>query len=280
MSVPVLAAELIHKTIWYPTILGFLVVIFAVALFCGSIYLLLGTNLGARLGFLVAFTGLMGFMVVLSGLWITTTSPLNTLKGRIPSWKTVENVTDISAAKTSAVQDIAAKGRKVNAIEAANVKAAADATLIEVQAIPTAPLTPGQKTLQAKYAKFSLVTDYKVENTYEIGGGHPNVFDFQITHAPLYAVVEYCAVQPTNVPFGVAPPAAVCDASSPKNGFLVMERDLGSLRVPPFVVFISSILLFGLGLLMLHWRERDEQEAEAAAKAQSTTAGAPVPANA
>ena len=26
-------------------------------LFCGSIYLLLGTNLGARLGFLVAFTG-------------------------------------------------------------------------------------------------------------------------------------------------------------------------------------------------------------------------------
>ncbi len=29
----------------------------AIALFCGSIYLLLGTNLGARLGFLVAFTG-------------------------------------------------------------------------------------------------------------------------------------------------------------------------------------------------------------------------------
>ena len=31
-----------------------------IGLFCGSIYLLLGTNLGARLGFLVAFTGLMG----------------------------------------------------------------------------------------------------------------------------------------------------------------------------------------------------------------------------
>ena len=38
----------------------------AIVLFCGSIYLLLGTNLGARLGFLVAFTGLMGFMVILT----------------------------------------------------------------------------------------------------------------------------------------------------------------------------------------------------------------------
>ena len=60
------AAELIHRTIWYPTILGFLVVIFAVALFCGTIWLLLGTNLGARLGFLVSFTAVTGFGVILT----------------------------------------------------------------------------------------------------------------------------------------------------------------------------------------------------------------------
>ena len=51
-----------HKGLWYPTILGVLVVVAAIVLFCGSIYVLLGTNLGARLGFLIAFTGLMGFM--------------------------------------------------------------------------------------------------------------------------------------------------------------------------------------------------------------------------
>jgi hypothetical protein len=280
VSVPVLAAELIHKTIWYPTILGFLVVIFAIALFCGSVYLLLGTNLGARLGFLVAFTGLMGFMVLLSGLWITTTSPLNTLKGRIPSWKAVENVSDLSKAKTPAVRNIASTGKKVNATEAANVKAAADATLIQVQEIPAAPLTPAQKALQAKYAKFPIVTDYQVVNTYELGGGHPNPLNFEITHSPHYAVVQYCEVQPSNVPFGIAPPPPVCNNSSAKNGYLVMERDLGSLRVPPIVAFISSILLFGLGLLLLHWRERDEQLAEAAAKTTSSTPAAPVPANA
>ena len=78
-----------------------------IGLFCGSIYLLLGTNLGARLGFLVAFTGLMGFMVILTPLWITTASPLNTLKGRIPQWKVQQVVTDLDKAKIAAVHGIA-----------------------------------------------------------------------------------------------------------------------------------------------------------------------------
>ena len=53
MRVLVLAAEGIKdRDLWYPTILGVLVVLSAVSLFCGSVYLLLATNLGARLGFL------------------------------------------------------------------------------------------------------------------------------------------------------------------------------------------------------------------------------------
>ncbi len=96
-----LASELVNKSLWYPTILGVLVVVCAVGLFCGSVYLLLGTNLGARLGFLVAFTGLMGFLLILSTLWITTASPLNTLKGRIPQWKVQQVVTDLDKAKVA-----------------------------------------------------------------------------------------------------------------------------------------------------------------------------------
>ena len=55
-----------HPNLWNPTILGVLVVLSAIGLFCGSAYLLLGTNLGARLGFLVAAAGLTGFMVLLT----------------------------------------------------------------------------------------------------------------------------------------------------------------------------------------------------------------------
>ena len=74
----ILASEGLEKGLWYPTILGVLVVIAAVVLFLGTIYILLGTNLGARLGFLISFTGLAGFMVILTLLWCTTASPLNT----------------------------------------------------------------------------------------------------------------------------------------------------------------------------------------------------------
>ncbi len=54
-----------HPNLWNPTILGVLVVLSAIGLFCGSAYLLLATNLGGRLGFLVAFASLTGFMVLL-----------------------------------------------------------------------------------------------------------------------------------------------------------------------------------------------------------------------
>jgi hypothetical protein len=100
------------------------------------VYLLLATNLGARLGFLVAFTGLMAFMVILTSLWVTTTSPLNTLKGRIPSWKAIEYVKDPAKAKTKEVRDIQKKGRSVNAIEEANVKGRRRRELVTIQRSP------------------------------------------------------------------------------------------------------------------------------------------------
>jgi hypothetical protein len=90
--VRLLAQEGGPKNLWDPTILGVLVALSAVGLFCGSVYLLLGTNLGARLGFLVAGACLTGFLVLLSSLWITTATPLNSPKGRPPGWKVKEVV--------------------------------------------------------------------------------------------------------------------------------------------------------------------------------------------
>ena len=277
MSLPVLASEAIDKTLWYPTILGVLVVVFAVGLFCGSLYLLLATNLGARLGFLVAFTALTGFMVILTSMWITTASPLNTLKGRIPSWEPREILSDVSESKIEAVRTVEEQGTKVPAVEAANVKAAADETLVAVDALPGESQTAEQKATQAKYGRFSDVTQYLAVATYETGGSKPNPFDFELSHTPLYAVVQFCEVVTPDVPFGVAPPEAECTTDSPNNGVLVFERDLGSIRVPPIVAWISSILLFGLGLLGLHWRERDEQEAAKRAESESAADPAPVP---
>jgi hypothetical protein len=57
---------------------------------------------------------------------------------------------------------------------------------------------------------------------------------------------------------------------------VVLTKDLGQLRLPPILAFIASLVLFGLGLLGLHWRERDEAER---AREQAAGGGpAPVPA--
>src|SRR5262249_28591895 len=69
-----------------PTILGILTVVSGVVLFCGSVYLLLATNLGARLGFLIAATALTGLLTLIAVLWVTTQTPLESPKGRVAAW--------------------------------------------------------------------------------------------------------------------------------------------------------------------------------------------------
>ncbi|MGH9031461.1 MAG: hypothetical protein ACRDY4_14245 [Acidimicrobiia bacterium] len=264
MDIFVLAQEhLTEKTLWNPTILGVLVVVAGIVLFCGSIYLLLGTNLGARLGFLIAFTGLMGFMVVLTIMWMTTSSPLNTIKGRVPAWEVQEIVPDLGDAKTEEARDIVEQGRKVDAPEAANVKAAVDATIVPGDEAATEEAGGGSD----EFVQFEVVTEYLILETYEIGGGKPNPLDFEFTHDPLIAAAQYCEVVDVEVPFGLPPPEPECDPESEKQGFIVLERDLGSLRVPPVVAFGMFSVLFGLGLLALHWRERDEIALQAAGTA-------------
>jgi hypothetical protein len=266
----ILASELTHRTLWYPTILGVLVVVAGVVLFCGSVYLLLGTNLGARLGFLVAFTGLAGFMVILSALWCTTASPRNTLKGRDSAWKVQQVIADLDKAKVDQAKTIDTKQNKLDeeteSSEIANVKAAVDAALVTKVDLPTAHVTENDN----RYAKFDDVTKYMILQTWEVGGSNPQFWKGELTHQEKVAVMQFCEVadQPDESvrAFGLPPLPPECMTGGEK-GYIVLVRDLGSLRLPPFVAFVVSSILFLLGLLMLHWRERDEQEAAQAAAA-------------
>ena len=279
----VLANEAIkNRTLWYPTILGVLVVIAAVALFFGTIYILLSTNTGARLGFLITVAGLSGLMVLVSLLWLTNPSPVNTLKGRLPVWKAVEVIEsgDAARSKFPAVQDINQSGRKVNDAEVTNLKAAVDLNLIINKNELTGEILAGAG---GKYAVYEDATKYLVTKNQATGGGE--IFSqFKVStgggfpwihvslHKPLFGVVTFCETDPalsaTEVPFGDKPPVPKCADNSRK--IIVFERDLGSLRVPPFVTFLASLILFGLALLGLQWRERDLQE-QAARVAGDTT---------
>ncbi len=262
---------LTERSLWYPTILGVLVVVAGVVLFVGSIYLLLGTNMGARLAFLATFSGLMGFMVVLTLLWVTTASPLNTLRGSVPTWKIQEVVTSTEDSKIEAVRDIEADGFEVDAVEAANVKAAVDEGLVTKVDTATKTYTPEEN----KFALYSDVTQFLTPTTWEIGGSSPSWLDGEFTHTPKYAVVEFCGVAPNTQPFGAAPDRPACAAAgtpeAEDNGYVVLQFDRGDVRLPPVIAFISSLILFVLSLALFGWFERDRRAVQAAEAAAAQT---------
>ena len=85
-----------------PTIRGILAVGVGVVVLMGSVYLLLGTNTGNRLGFLLAATGFFGWMAIMGLIWwIYGIGML----GTAPSWHVVEyNTTDTDMAVTDEVR--------------------------------------------------------------------------------------------------------------------------------------------------------------------------------
>ena len=74
---------------WFPEIKGILIVTVAVVVFMGSIYLILATNMGARLGFLVALAAIAGWFFLMGCVWWTYGKGF---LGPAASWKPVANV--------------------------------------------------------------------------------------------------------------------------------------------------------------------------------------------
>ena len=74
---------------WDPGFRGMLTVAVAVTILCGSVFLIVATNTGARLGFLIALTGLCGWMFVMGIIWSLYGIGY---KGAAPTWKVVDVV--------------------------------------------------------------------------------------------------------------------------------------------------------------------------------------------
>src|SRR5687768_12244547 len=108
---------------------GYLIVVFSVGLFCGSIYLLLSTDIGSRMGFMVSFASLTGFLAMLGLIWFTNLTPLNALHGPPPHWKVSEIVDDPAQAKVEAVRTIQQEGRQVDGASQGEIKATVDGAL-------------------------------------------------------------------------------------------------------------------------------------------------------
>ena len=75
---------------WEPGLRGVVVVLIAVVVLIGGTYLVVGTNLGARLGFLIVMASFFGWMMTMAAIWWTYGIGL---KGPEPFWFPAEPIT-------------------------------------------------------------------------------------------------------------------------------------------------------------------------------------------
>ena len=97
--------HLVAGIAWDPQLRGFLAVLVGVVVLMGSVYLILGTNLGSRLGFLVAISALFGWCTLM-GLtwWIYGTIGM---LGEAPKWEVKEVVYASGSTDDSGLSDAA-----------------------------------------------------------------------------------------------------------------------------------------------------------------------------
>lgn len=280
---------------WDPEIRGILTVAVGVVVLMGSIYLLLGTNLGNRLGFLIALTGFFGWMVILGLFWWIKPSATGP-QGEVPSWKVEEiNTGALDEASLEEARDL---GFALDEVQLPEVDELNDATeqdfaemasqfeeeldgwqLIavsdpargEAQAVVDAQLTDGS------YPGIAATTDYLATYAFEIGGkpglpNDPNRWDrirtwfgnaLRITHPPRYAILQVCPTDPTTRPDAVEAGDPIPDLACQPGAdtiSVVLVRDLGERRLLPAVITIACSLIFGLLCVMLHKRDQTVTE--------------------
>jgi hypothetical protein len=260
-------AEGAAGNLWNPTIIGVLTVLCAVGLFCGSTYLLLGTNLGGRLGFLIAAAGLSGFLVLLTTLWLTTpgsatgNSDLDPPHGNSASWKVVESVSSLSQSKITAVRELPTKGTPGTPDLVTQVKPAIDAAIVATT--PVAGQTPTPQPFAT--LGISSSTDYLLafpgSQSFQYKDKTENFF----WHRHRYAAMELClARKDASNALVNGPNGPVCDPLKPTR-FVVLSYNYGSVRKPVVFYWLFSLLFFGLSVLGLHWWELDERARKRAA---------------
>jgi len=321
MMASVLGSELVTTfagIAWDPHIRGALAVMVGIGVLCGSIYLVLGTNLGARLGLLVALAGLAGWMVIITLIWWINPPGIGP-KGESPVWEPVEiyvDGPDIPRTEAAGSLPQPEDFPTPDQILADNPELATDfpngfvlsdlegshPDLVEQyleqlelngwSVVSTASAGEAQAAADVALVNsnfFSDPTEYKKLDTFDFGG-KPSRLDhcpeaeggsffptdplcrvthwlrntFTFRHPTHYQIVQVQQVIPQEARPGEAPPLPIVDPDAPVVS-VVLVRDLGYVRLIPFLYFVISLTLFIFFVTVLHYRDktltRNQEEA-------------------
>ncbi len=254
---------------WEPELRGILTVLLGAAVWMGSVYLILGTNLGARLGFLVAFAGLVGWMALMGMVWWMYGIGL---RGELPEWQQVPGRTVIQEVDllfqagvleepvtvTSETEPAAAADAVRSQLDAQGWEQVAESAPEFGQAVASAGVfleeegafEPGEFGVTAVYE-----VDPPAESAYPKLGPNGEFDQIAFFHKPYYTLVEVAPYEDQRVEEGRAPIAPVVDEAQPRQ-YVYMIRDLGSLREPAAYITIGSTLMFLVLCWLLHRRDR------------------------
>lgn len=254
---------------WEPELRGILTVILGTVVWMGSIYLILGTNMGARLGFQVSIAGFFGWMALMGGIWWIYGIGL---KGDDAAWVQVEGSTVIQEVdllhEAGVLDDPLAASDDETSAEAADVLhdqitgqgwAQVDASAPEFgQAQASAEeFLAGEGAFEA--GEYAVTAVYEVDPPAESAFpklGPNGEFDWlAFWHKPYYTLVEVAPYEPVLTEPGRAPTTPVIDETQPRQ-YVYMIRDLGSLREPAAYICIGSTAIFLALCWLLHRRDR------------------------
>jgi len=233
---------------WNPQVRGGLYVFLAVVVLCGSCFLILGTNLGGRLGFQVAAAGLTGFLTIIGSVWwVYGIGP----KGEPPTWQPTTIVRgDLGQSGTDVVAGFPKGWEKLDPAS----PEVADAL----------PVSDGELSKQAPGAAppFKSSSEYLTVGAYTKGGetyGPFGVFNFRplnLFHKPHHLIIQVQPVEKQEAVAGAAPPKPRVDPNAAPVA-VVMVRNLGSQRLNPAVFTMAAALFFGLLVYQLHTRDKE-----------------------
>jgi hypothetical protein len=250
---------------WMPELRGILTVVIAVFTLMGSVYFIMLTNLGSRLGFLVALSALMGWMFLMGAVWWAYGIGL---KGPEPTWEAVTGRTILQ--DTPALVQAGALDAPVVVDDSSTPIDVANTVRDQFVGEGWKQLDPsaaayGQTSSQAEiYLLESGAFDtgqFRVVNVFDYGGErYPRFADGKIDfiafwHKPRYAVVEVAPVLIQRVEPGRAPPVPVIDETRPHQ-YVYMIRDQGARREPAGFITVGSLTVFLILVWLLHSRDR------------------------
>jgi hypothetical protein len=254
-----MGSTLLYAFGWEPEVKGIVVVLISVVVLIGGSYLILGTNVGARLGMLVILATLFGWMFTMGAIWWAYGIGI---QGTAASWVGRDVIADgnlagatVEEARNPDILDATVDSRVDGWIVLAEddagrgqAIAAAEAILAEQGVFRAGEFLPG--------SVFDKGGERFPNLTIDAGRfGEWNIDYLAFFHRPHFVLVEVFPVVPQNPEPGRAPPTPVIDQSRPP-AYVLMERDLGTRRWPAAFVTIGSGIIFGLLCWTLHTRDR------------------------